>query len=281
VKSSFILKILRYALLIFITLFFLFPIYWMFITAFKPSKYWFTWPPTLIPWPFTLESFLGGGGVYTTASLAGILPYLRNSIVVSLSSSTITIIISTLAAYSISRFRTGGLNFVNWILSTRMLPPIAVGIPIYVIFYQLGILNTWLALILVYTVFTSSLGTWVLISFFNKIPKELDEAAYIDGCSPFKAFLKIILPVSLSGIVSVFILSLMFSWSEFLFALLLTFDEKAQTLPVYIGRYITGFQIAWGPISAAGIIAMLPVTIFSFITLRYLIVGLTMGAVKG
>jgi len=274
-------RAIRYIVLIFFLFFFLFPIYWMIITAFKTSETWFTWPPMFIPWPFTLNSFIGGGEVYKTASLREVVPYLINSLGISLITSVLTIILATLTAYSISRFRTGGMNFLSWILSMRMLPPIAVGVPIYVVFYQLGILNTWIALILVYTVFTSSFGVWVLVSFFNDIPKELDEAAYIDGCGPFQTFLRVILPISLPGIIAVFVLSFTLSWSEFLLALLLTYDKTAQTLPVFIGRYITGFQIAWGPIAATGLVAMLPVTVLTFIALRYLITGLTMGAVRG
>ena len=276
-----ILRAIRYLILIAALFFFLFPIYWMIITAFKTPDKWFTWPPEFIPWPFTLGSFIGGGEVYKTASLKEVTPYFINSLGVSLITSLLTIVLATLTAYSISRFKTGGMNFLNWILSMRMLPPIAVGVPIYVIFYQLKILNTWLALILVYMVFTTSFGVWVLVSFFNEIPKELDEAAYIDGCGPFQTFLRVILPISLPGIIAVFILSFTLCWGEFLLALLLTYDKTAQTLPVFIGRYITGFQIAWGPIAGTGLIAMLPATILTFIALRYLITGLTMGAVRG
>jgi multiple sugar transport system permease protein len=275
-------RVIRYIVLILpFLVFFLFPVYWMVITAFKTSDKWFTWPPTFIPWPFTLDSFLGSGEVYRTASLREVVPFLINSLGISLMTSVLTITLATFTAYSISRFKTGGMRFLSWILSMRMLPPIAVGVPIYVIFYHFGILNTWLALILVYTVFTSSFGVWVLVSFFNDIPRELDESAYIDGCTPFQAFTKIVLPISLPGIVAVFIISFTLSWGEFLLALLLTYDKAAQTIPVFIGRYITGFQIAWGPIAATGLVAMLPVTILTFIALRYLISGLTLGAVRG
>jgi multiple sugar transport system permease protein len=254
----------------------------MFITAFKTPEDWFSWPPIFFTKSLTLGSFTGTGyEVYKAASMVDALPYLRNSIVVSLSTAAIATLISTFAAYSISRFKTGGINFANWILSMRMLPPIAVVIPMYVILYRLNLVNTWLALILVYLIFTTAFSTWVLTAFYNGIPMELDEGAYIDGCTPFQAFIKIILPLSAPGIAAVFTLSLLTSWSEFLMALILTHNRAAQTLPIYIGRYITGFQIAWGPISAAGIVTMLPVTIFSFIMLRYIITGLTLGAVKG
>lgn len=280
-KTSNVLQGIRYVILLFFSIFFLFPVYWMVITAFKTSDKWFTWPPSFIPWPITLDSFIGAGEVYRTASLREVVPYLVNSLAVSLITSALTVALATLTAYSISRFRTGGMRLLSWILSMRMLPPIAVGVPIYVVFHSLGILNTWMALVLVYTVFTSSFGVWVLVSFFNDIPRELDEAAYIDGCDPFQAFVRIILPISLPGIIAIFVISFAFSWGEFLLALLLTYDKYAQTLPVFIGRYITGFQIAWGPIAASGLVAMLPATILTFLALRYLISGLTLGAVRG
>lgn len=275
-------SVTRYFLILVAMVFSLFPVYWMFLTAFKRQQDWFAWPPVFFPKSLTLSSFFGsGGGVYVTTSLADIAPYLRNSVVVGLATAALATLISTFAAYSISRFKTGGINFVNWVLSIRMIPPIAVAIPIFVLFHAFGLINTWFALILIYLVFTTSFSTWVLIAFFNDIPIELDETALVEGATPFQAFLRVILPLSIPGLAAVFVLSLLNSWSEFLFALVLTNNANAQTLPVYIGRYITGFQIAWGPISAAGIVSMLPVTILSFVMLRYVITGLTLGAVKG
>jgi multiple sugar transport system permease protein len=274
--------IVRYFLILCAMAFSLFPVYWMVLTAFKRPQDWFAWPPIFFPQSLTLASFIGAGyNVYVTTSLADVAPYLRNSIVVGLATAALSTFISTLAAYSISRFRTGGINFVNWILSVRFLPPIAVAIPVFVLFHAFGLINTWSALIIIYLVFATSFSTWVLIAFFNDIPRELDEAALVEGAGPFQTFLRVILPLSLPGVAAVFTLSLLNAWSEFLFALVLTNNANAQTLPVYIGRYITGFQIAWGPISAAGIVSMLPVTILSFVMLRYVITGLTLGAVKG
>jgi multiple sugar transport system permease protein len=282
-KPTLLVKpVIRYFLILVAMGFSVFPIYWMVLTAFKRSQDWFAWPPVFFPQSLTLSSFIGSGyNVYVTTSLVNIAPYLRNSIVVSLATAGISTIIATFTAYSISRFKTGGINFVNWILSVRMTPPIAVAIPVFVLFSTLGLVNTWLALIMIYLVFATSFSTWVLIAFFNDIPRELDDSALVDGASLFQTFWKVILPLSLPGLAAVFTLSLLNAWSEFLFALVLTSNANAQTLPVYIGRYITGFEIAWGPISAAGIVSMLPVTILSFVMLRYVVTGLTLGAVKG
>jgi multiple sugar transport system permease protein len=276
------INLIKWILLIFILFFFLFPVYWLITTAFKPASDWFTWPPTIIPKTLTIENFTGGGGFYgsTTTSIENITPYLRNSTVISLITSILAVIIASLSAYSIARFKTGGRRFASWIISVRMLPPIATALPLYILFKNLKLLDTWIALILVYLVFIIPFSTWVLISFFNGIPKELDEAAYIDGASAMKTFFHVILPLSAPGLAAMMTLSFVTCWGEFLLALILTSTANSQTLPVYLGRYITGWRIAWGPLSAAGIVTMLPAVIFSFTMQRYLLRGLTFGAVK-
>jgi multiple sugar transport system permease protein len=279
-----ILKIsLKWMVLLLILIFFLFPIYWLVITAFKPSQEWFTWPPTVIPHRITVENFTGGGGGFygsLTTSIENITPYLRNSIVVALITSIISTIIAALGAYSIARFKTGGRRLISWIVSIRMLPPIASALPLYLFFKNLRILDTWWSLILIYLVFTTPFSTWVLISFFKDIPKELDEAAYVDGASMWQTFIHIVLPLSAPGLAAMATLAFILCWGEFLLALILTNSAAAQTLPVYLGRYITGWRIAWGPLAAAGIITMGPAVIFSFVAQRYLLRGLTFGAVK-
>ena len=171
--------------------------------------------------------------------------------------------------------------FANWIISIRMLPPVAAILPLYLFFKELSLLNTHLAVILCHLVFTTPLSTWILITFFKEIPRELDEAAYVDGATHLQSFFWVILPLSAPGLAAVATLSFIQSWGEFLMALLLTSNADAQTLPVYLGRYITGFRVAWGPLSAAGLIVMIPAIAFSLIMQRYLIRGLTFGAVKG
>ncbi|MCX7720498.1 MAG: carbohydrate ABC transporter permease [Dictyoglomus thermophilum] len=279
---KYLLYSVKWLILLVILVFFLFPVYWLVITAFKPASDWFTWPPMIFPRTLTLENFTGGGSFYgsTTTSIENITPYLRNSTVISLITSILAVIISALAAYSISRFKTGGRKFANWIISIRMLPPIASALPLYILFKNLRLLDTWTALIMVYLIFTIPFSTWVLISFFNGIPKELDEAAYIDGASSLSTFFHVVLPLSAPGLAAMMTLSFVTCWGEFLLALILTSTANSQTLPVYLGRYITGWRIAWGPLAAAGIVTMLPAVIFSFTMQRYLLRGLTFGAVK-
>ena len=280
-RVSLLGKYLAVALVLF---FFLFPVYWLVTTAFKPQDDWFNWPPVFIPVRLTLDNFTGGGGpAYgaTVGSIEGIGPYLRNSVVIAIAVAFVSTALSSLAAYGISRFKIGGLPFAGWIISIRMLPPIATVLPLYLVFVALRLVNTWWAVILVHLTFTTSFSTWVLISFFNDVPRELDEAAYVDGAGVLDAFFRVILPLSAPGLAAVATLSFIQSWGEFLLALVLTNSNQAQTLPIFLGRYITGFRVAWGPLAAAGLITMLPVVVFSFLMLRYLIRGLTFGAVKG
>ena len=275
--------VIRYIVAVSSLIIFLFPIYWIFITAFKPEPEWFSMPPIFWPSKFTLSNFLGTGSSTfgtTTTSIAGILPFLRNSIVIATITSLVSTFIAALAAYSISRTKIGGTKLAGWFISMRLLPPIASAIPLYVIFSKIKLLNTWLALILPYLVPATALSIWLLISFFNEIPQEIEEAAYIDGASRVKSFIYVVLPLSAPGLAAAAILAFIQSWGEFLLALILTNNASAQTLPVYLGRYITGWRVAWGPLSAAGLVTMLPVIIFALIFQRYLIRGLTLGAVK-
>ncbi len=276
-------NILKHLVMAAILLFFLFPVYWLVITAFKHSQDWFAWPPVFFPTSLTLNNFLGlEGGFHATStmSVASATPYMRNSLIVALATALISTFIAASAAYAISRFKIGGINFVIWIISIRMLPPIATALPLYLIFVRLRLVNTVAAVVLAHLVFAVPLSTWILITFFNEIPRELDEAAYVDGASPLTAFLHIILPLSAPGLAAAATLAFIQSWGELLLSLILTSNADAQTLPIYLGRFITGFRVAWGPLAAAGLINMLPVIIFSLIMQRYLIRGLTFGAVK-
>lgn len=263
--------------------FFLFPVYWLVTTAFKRSEDWFSWPPSFLFRP-TLGNFLGlEGGFFgsATTAIATITPYLRNSVIVALLVACLSTVIAALSSYAISRFKTGGMGFVSWIISIRMLPPIASALPLYVIFSRLRLINTWWALVLSHLVFTTPFSTWILLTFFNEIPRELDEASFVDGANSWQTFLRVVLPLSAPGLAAVATLAFIQSWGEFLMALVLTTGKEAQTLPIYLGRFITGWRIAWGPLSAAGIVTMLPVILFSLLMQRYLIRGLTFGAVKG
>ncbi|MGQ9746619.1 MAG: carbohydrate ABC transporter permease [Candidatus Caldatribacteriaceae bacterium] len=277
------MKVVKGILVGIVLFFFLFPVYWLFATAFKQSEDWFSWPPSFFFRP-TLGNFLGLEGEFfgsATTAIATITPYLRNSLIVAIFVALLSTVIAALASYAISRFRIGGMGFVSWIISIRMLPPIASALPLYVIFTRLHLINTWWALIMAHLVFTTPFSVWVLLTFFNEIPRELDEASFVDGATTWQTFFRVVFPLSAPGLAAVATLAFIQSWGEFLMALVLTTGKEAQTLPIYLGRFITGWRVAWGPLSAAGLVTMLPVIVFSIFAQRYLIRGLTFGAVKG
>ena len=167
-----------------------------------------------------------------------------------------------------------------WILSVRMFPPIATIIPIFLLFNKLGLIDTRLGLMLLYIAFNLPFAIWIMRSFFDEIPSELDDAAMVDGCSPWQAFARIILPLAAPGLSATAIFCMMFSWNEFLFAMIIS-RAQTQTLPVGVMGFITQRGVLWGEMSAAATIIMTPMIIFTFLIQRYLIRGLTFGAVKG
>ncbi len=282
-RSPSFARIVKLIVLGLAVIFFLFPVYWLVITALKHSQDWFTRPPIFFTPFLTYKNFFGGeSGLYATSSMSvtAAAPYLRNSLIAALAASGISTLFAASAAYAISRFKLGGMNFVTWIISVRMLPPIATALPLYLIYVRLHLLNTLFGLILAHIVITVPLSTWMLITFFNEIPREIDEAALVDGAPPLRIFLSLVLPLSAPGLAAAATLAFIQSWGELLVTLILTSNASTQTLPIYLGRFISAFRVAWGPLAAAGLINMLPVVIFSLIMQRYLIRGMTFGAVK-
>ena len=191
-----------------------------------------------------------------------------------------SVLIGSLAAYSLSRFKTGGDNFSFWILSTRMFPPVAAALPLFLIFKQIKLLDTHLALIIANTVFTLPFVVWLLKGFFDELPLELEEAALIDGCSHWGAFTRVALPLVTPGLVATALFSFIFAWNEFMFALLLT-RRNVRTLTIIVPSLVGGHEILWGEIAAIGMVAIIPGILLALLLQRYLVRGLTMGAVKG
>jgi len=166
-----------------------------------------------------------------------------------------------------------------WILSIRMFPPIAAIIPFFLLYKQLGLIDTRIGLIIAYTGFNLPFAVWIMRGFFDEVPRELDEAALIDGCSPIKVFVRVVLPLAAPGLVATAIFAMIFSWNEFMFALILS-RSRSQTMPVGVMGFITHRGVIWGEIMAAASVIMLPMIVFTFIAQKYLIRGLTFGAVK-
>ena len=211
------------------------------------------------------------------------LDYLRNSLIVSATSAFITVFISALAAYAITRLELRGKTFILlFILAISMFPQISLIGYLFELMANIGMINTYPALILPYVAWILPLSLWILTSYFAQIPKELDKAAVVDGCSKLQVLFKVIFPVTLPGLFSTLLLSFIFAFNEFIFALILTIDHRARTVPVGIALFegLHG-EIPWGNIMAASVVAIIPVVAITLIFQRYIIQGLTRGAVKG
>jgi multiple sugar transport system permease protein len=189
-------------------------------------------------------------------------------------------VLGAMAAYGLARFSFAGTRHLAfWILSTRFAPPVAFIVPIYLMVQKAGLLDSHLALILIYTAMNLSLVVWILRGFFAEIPIEIEEAALIDGYSRLQIFWRVAVPLVRPGIVSTAILSAIFSWNEFLYAMVLT-QRRAATLPVYLAGFSNSMGLAWREYMAVGTMAVLPILVFTFALQKHLVRGLTFGAVK-
>lgn len=203
-----------------------------------------------------------------------------NSLIIGFGSTFLAVFIGTLAAYAFSRFKIAGKNdLLFFILSTRMMPPIAVAIPIFLMYRKLGLNDTHLGMILLYTAVNVSLAVWLLKGFIDEIPKEYEEAAMIDGYTRIQAFRKVVLPQAMTGIAATAIFCLIFSWNEYAFALLLT-SGTAQTAPPFIPTIIGEGGLDWPAVGAGTTLFLLPVVIFTIVLRKNLLRGITFGAVR-
>ena len=267
---------LRYLVAAIFTGFCLFPIYVIVTTALKTETDIFAWPPVWIFKP-TLQSFYNALFVFGGR---GAISYLVNSIVISVVSSFLAVFLGAMAAYGLARFSfAGNRQLAFWILSTRFAPPVAFIVPIYLMVQKVGLLDSHVALILIYTAMNLSLVIWILRGFFAEIPIEIEEAALVDGYSRLQIFWRVAVPLVRPGIASTAILSAIFSWNEFLYAMVLT-QSRAATLPVYLAGFSNSMGLAWGEYMAVGTMAVLPILVFSFALQKHLVRGLTFGAVK-
>lgn len=250
---------------------FLFVFVWMILASLKTPVQQISWPPLFIFEP-TLENYRE---VIRTQRFG---LYALNTVIVSVSATLIGIIIGLPAAYSIARWKQDRLAVA--ILGARMAPWITFLVPWYLLFSGIGLLNTLWALILTHLIITIPLTIWLMISFFEDVPRELEEAATIDGCSVVGAFLRICVPLSMPGVVASAILSLIYSWNNFMFAVVLT-GSQTKTLPVAVVGFISYEEINWGGLSAAATLITVPVLLLTLLIQRQLVRGLSLGAVKG
>jgi multiple sugar transport system permease protein len=275
-------SVVRFGFIALYTGFLLLPLYWVIVTAFKPQEdllhdppVWFPGEPTGINFAEALNKFAGWKG-------------LENSLIVAFSTTALAVLVGTAAAYSMARFRTGGKHLAFWFLSQRLMPPVAVVIPIFLLYSRyseewLGfrLIDTHIGLILLYTVFALPFTVWMTYAYFRQMPVELEEAALVDGCSRFQALWKIAWPLAAPGIISAAAFAFIFSWTEFLFAVVLA-RGNTVTLPVALAGMVSSFQgNLYGAASALTVVSLAPALILGVLVQRHLVRGLTLGAVRG
>jgi len=260
------------SLLLLVCLICIFPMFWMILISLKSKA--LTYDPSVWFFSPTLENFKT---VFENRDAVG---YLKNSAIVVVLTTIVSIFIGGMAAYGFARFEFKKKeNRAFWVLSLRMLPPMASVIPMFVMASLLNVLDTHLVLIVSYMLFNIPFTIWMMRSFFEEIPTALEEAAFVDGASRFRVFLTIILPLAVPGLIATAIFCIINSWNEFVFALFLT-SAHASTLPTTVTLFLSVSGVAWGEMSAVGVVTILPVLVFAMIVQRYMIRGLTFGGVK-
>jgi len=253
-----------------------FPFAWMASTAFKPPREIFLTPPTLWPTTFDLDN------VRRLFDETRFLTYFRNSLTVSLSTVGLTLLLSTPAAYSLTRFRFYGREkLAALILFTYMFAPIMIIVPFYVMVRFLGLTNTHTGLVMAYTAFCLPFNLWMLRTFFQSIPVDIEEAAMIDGANRFQAVVHVVLPLALPGVVATGIFTFILAWNDYIFARVLLSADELKTLPVGIADLYNASVVDWGMIMASGLLVIAPIAgVFVFIQ-KYLVAGWGAGGVKG
>ena len=300
------------AVVVVITIIFLSPIYWITTTAFKPRSQATSVPPTVLfepevtafvklftkrvqlreppsedtyeaaPW-WEQRIFDGGERVLRVKGELLLSAYpdrFLNSLIIAVTSTILAVGMGTLTAYGFSRFRVPGENdWLFFILSTRMLPPVVVAIPMFLMYRFFGMTDTHIGLIILYTAFNLSFAVWLMKGFIDEIPREYEEAALIDGYTRMQAFLKIVLPEATTGIAATAVFSFIIAWNEYAFALIMT-NRRAQTAPPFIPAQVGSGLTDWTTIAAGTVLFLLPVAIFTFALRKHLLRGVTFGAIR-
>ena len=264
---------LRVAAAALLVLFFTFPVYWLFIMSFKTANEIFSSPPAWYPKSLNLNN-------YAVLFKDGDALTVWHSLVLASVSTLIATLLGTLAAYAIERFKTGGENLAVWIISQRMMPPVAIVFPVFLLYVFLGWVDTYHGLIVLYVAFSLPYVIWMMRGYIQDVPVELEESAAVDGCSRWQVFWKIVMPLVRTGLFATSVFTFVFVWNDFLFALVLTRTEVI-TYTVQVTHYFGGQSNFWAKISAMSVLGTLPV-FFTVATMqRYMVRGISMGAVKG
>jgi len=270
-------KIILYFFLIITMAFFLFPFYWIVLTSIQPKDQLYTPTPNFIPENITIDNYiniLGAGKVNIAIAL-------KNSLIVAVSVTVICILFGNFSAYAFARLKFKGSNILFFgLIFAEMLPPVALLIPFYLIFKQVGLTNTLQGLVVMQTSWLLPIVTWILYSYYKTIPKDLEDSARIDGASKIGALMRIIVPISLPGLVSSGVICFVISMGEFMGAMAIVNVTRFHTLPLALAQFVTKYSIEYGKITASAVLAIIFPVAFVLIFQRYIVKGLTEGAVK-
>lgn len=263
----------RIALVLIVTLIFVFPVFWLAMISIKTPDDIYAYPPVWLPSEVHFSS-------YITLFRDGDAWSVWNSLVTAGISTVLAMIIGTTAAYSIVRFRTGGDHLAIWIISQRMIPPICVAFPIFLLFVSWKMIDTYLGLILLYTAFNVPYVTWMMRGYIQEIPLELEQSALVDGLSRWAVLRKVVLPMARAGLFATAVFTFIFAWNDFLFALILTKSEVV-TYTVKVTGYFGSQSTFWSKIGALSMLGVLPMMLVVGTMQRFIVRGMSMGAVKG
>jgi len=263
----------RYAVTIAVTLLFLFPIYWLFMIAFKTPEEIFHSPPVWYPAHIQFANFavLFRDGDAVTVG---------NSLLLAGCSTLISMFLGTLCAYSLARFKTGGENLGVWIISQRMIPPIAIVFPLFLLYVWFGWVDTYFGMILLYTAFNLPYVIWMMRGYIEDVPIDLEQSALVDGCTRWQVLLRVVFPMVRTGLFATAVFSFVFAWNDFIFALVMT-RSAVTTYPVQVTHYFGAQSNFWAKIAAMSVLGTLPVLVAVAALQNYLVRGISLGAVKG
>ena len=265
---------IKYGAGIVIAIWMLFPIYWMVATSIQPEQVIMNWPPKFLFFNPVLDNYVT---LFTEQEFG---KFLFNSLVVAVGAVSISVLIGVPAAYSLSRMDVyGGHHIGFWILSTRMVPPLSIMVPLFIFLTDFGLDRSLIGLTIVHFLITLPMIIWIVKGFIDELPRSLEESAMVDGCNRIQAFREIVVPLVMPGIAAAAFISFIFSWNNFLLALVLTGGDT-QTAPLVIQSSMGYLSINWGMLGAAGTVTVLPVILISLALRNHLVEGLTMGAVK-
>ena len=263
----------RYAAAIGVTVVFLFPVYWLFMIAFKTPEEIFHSPPVWYPARIQFANFavLFKDGDAVTVG---------NSLFIAGCSTLISMFIGTLGAYSLARFKTGGENLAVWIISQRMIPPIAIVFPLFLLYVWLGWVDTYYGMILLYTAFNLPYVIWMMRGYIEDVPIDLEQSALVDGCTRWQVLLRVVFPMVRTGLFATAVFTFVFAWNDFIFALVMT-RSAVTTYPVQVTHYFGAQSNFWAKIAAMSMLGTLPVLLAVAALQKYLVRGISLGAVKG